>query len=223
MSSLLPGRWLIWSQVSNTNDKELIMHNKISTATSRIHPLVAGAAISVTLLSLVGTAAIAGWLPTSNANSPAASQVSTPVPATATAEPAPSQYPAQNAPAPGQQQFAAAQGQYGAAPQGQYATQQQGASAMPAPAEAAPAPRPRAQRVSHAQPAPRPEYRDPAPAPRQAEAHGPNYVGIGTGAVIGGLLGNQVGKGKGRTLATIAGAIGGGYLGNEVQERSRQP
>jgi uncharacterized protein YcfJ len=77
--------------------------------------------------------------------------------------------------------------------------------------------------VSHVQPAPRPEYRDPAPAPRQAEAHGPNYVGIGTGAVIGGLLGNQVGKGKGRTLATIAGAIGGGYLGNEVQERSRQP
>jgi uncharacterized protein YcfJ len=88
---------------------------------------------------------------------------------------------------------------------------------------AKPAPRPRTHRVSHAQPAPRPEYREPAAAPRQAEAHGPNYVGIGTGAVIGGLLGNQVGKGKGRTLATIAGAIGGGYIGNEVQERSRQP
>ncbi|WP_395404734.1 glycine zipper 2TM domain-containing protein [Pseudoduganella sp. UC29_106] len=202
------------------------MNDKIPTATSRIHPLVAGAAISVTLLSLVGTAAIAGWLPTSNANSPAASQLSAPVPATAAAAQDPSQYPAQYAPAPGQQQFASTQGQQTGQAQGQYAGQAQGqyAGQQQAPhAEPAPAPRPRAQRVSHAQPAPRPAYQEPAPAPRQAEAHGPNYVGIGTGAVIGGLLGNQVGKGKGRTLATIAGAIGGGYLGNEVQERSRQP
>jgi len=206
----------------NTNEKEHIMNDKIPTATSRIHPLVAGAAVSVTLLSVVGTAAIAGWLPTSNANAPAASQVSAPVPANAIAAQDPAQYPAQYAPAPGQQQFASTQGQA----QGQYAGQAQGqyAGQQPTPqAEAAPAPRPRAQRVSHAQPAPRPQYHEPAPAPRQAEAHSPNYMGIGTGAVIGGLLGNQVGKGKGRTLATIAGAIGGGYIGNEVQERSRQP
>ncbi|ROR22722.1 uncharacterized protein YcfJ [Comamonas sp. BIGb0124] len=38
------------------------------------------------------------------------------------------------------------------------------------------------------------------------------------GAVAGGLLGNQVGGGSGRTLATVAGAVGGGYAGNKVQE-----
>jgi uncharacterized protein YcfJ len=30
------------------------------------------------------------------------------------------------------------------------------------------------------------------------------------------LLGNQVGSGRGRTLATVAGVVGGGYLGNTV-------
>ncbi len=59
-------------------------------------------------------------------------------------------------------------------------------------------------------------YPQPAPAPAQ-----PNYVGIGTGAVIGGLIGNQVGGGNGKKLATVAGIIGGGYLGNEIANRNR--
>ena len=41
-------------------------------------------------------------------------------------------------------------------------------------------------------------------------------VGTGMGAVIGGLLGNQVGGGNGRKIATVAGALLGGYSGNEV-------
>ena len=45
-------------------------------------------------------------------------------------------------------------------------------------------------------------------------------VGIGVGAVVGGLLGNQVGGGRGKTLATIAGAVGGGFLGNEIAKRN---
>jgi uncharacterized protein YcfJ len=40
-------------------------------------------------------------------------------------------------------------------------------------------------------------YAEPAPAQ-------PNYVGIGTGAVIGGLIGNQIGGGNGKKLATAA-------------------
>ena len=43
-----------------------------------------------------------------------------------------------------------------------------------------------------------------------------NPVQTGVGAVIGGLLGSQVGKGNGRTLATVAGVIAGGYAGNEI-------
>lgn len=46
-------------------------------------------------------------------------------------------------------------------------------------------------------------------------------VGIGTvgGAVVGGLLGNQVGGGSGRTAATVAGALGGAAAGNQVDQR----
>jgi uncharacterized protein YcfJ len=58
--------------------------------------------------------------------------------------------------------------------------------------------------------------RQPQPAPAPAQ---PNYVGIGTGAVIGGLIGNQVGGGRGKALATVAGVIGGGMLGNAVQNQ----
>jgi outer membrane lipoprotein SlyB len=43
-------------------------------------------------------------------------------------------------------------------------------------------------------------------------------VGILGGAAVGGLLGNQVGRGGGNTLATIGGAVAGGYAGNEVQK-----
>ena len=57
-----------------------------------------------------------------------------------------------------------------------------------------------------------PRYQ-PAPAPAPAQ---PNYVGIGTGAVIGGLIGNQIGGGNGKKLATVAGVIGGGIIGNQI-------
>lgn len=43
-------------------------------------------------------------------------------------------------------------------------------------------------------------------------------AGTAIGAVVGGLLGNQVGGGNGKKIATVAGAVGGGYAGNKVQE-----
>ena len=39
------------------------------------------------------------------------------------------------------------------------------------------------------------------------------------GAIIGGLVGNQVGGGDGRKVATAAGAAAGGYIGNRVDRR----
>ena len=44
-------------------------------------------------------------------------------------------------------------------------------------------------------------------------------AGIVGGAVVGGLLGNQVGGGSGKALATVGGAVAGGYVGNEVQKK----
>jgi outer membrane lipoprotein SlyB len=44
-------------------------------------------------------------------------------------------------------------------------------------------------------------------------------VGVIGGAVIGGVIGHQIGGGTGKTLATIGGAAAGGYAGNEVQKK----
>lgn len=44
-------------------------------------------------------------------------------------------------------------------------------------------------------------------------------AGIVGGAVVGGLLGNQVGGGSGKKLATVGGAVAGGFIGNEVQKK----
>nr|WP_188128491.1 glycine zipper 2TM domain-containing protein [Pseudomonas proteolytica] len=43
-------------------------------------------------------------------------------------------------------------------------------------------------------------------------------AGTVVGALAGGLLGNQIGGGTGKKIATVAGAVGGGYAGNKVQE-----
>ena len=50
--------------------------------------------------------------------------------------------------------------------------------------------------------------------------HGSGVGAVG-GAVVGGLLGNQVGGGRGRDLATVAGAIGGAFAGNQVEGNVR--
>ena len=168
---------------------------------ARIHPLLAGAAVSFTVLCLVGAASVAGILPNSRATN-------TPAPAV------PADLMASNLAAPV------------AAP-----------VIAPAPvvAQTAPAPAPApvvhkrvVHHVAQARPASRNDdyaYREPVrqqPVQAQAPAQ-PNYVGIGTGAVIGGLIGNQVGGGRGKTLATVAGVIGGGFLGNAVQNQVQQP
>ncbi len=47
-------------------------------------------------------------------------------------------------------------------------------------------------------------------------------AGTATGAVIGGLLGNQIGGGNGRKLATAGGAVAGGLVGRNVQGRNQE-
>jgi uncharacterized protein YcfJ len=43
------------------------------------------------------------------------------------------------------------------------------------------------------------------------------------GAIVGGVLGNTVGKGDGRKAATVAGAVAGGAIGNRVSAAHDQP
>lgn len=52
----------------------------------------------------------------------------------------------------------------------------------------------------------------------QKNSKDPNRIaGTATGAVIGGLLGHQVGGGKGKKLATVGGAVAGGAAGRTIQ------
>jgi uncharacterized protein YcfJ len=147
---------------------------------THLHPLMAGAAVSIMLVSLLGAAAIAGILPNSHGT----------VAGTA-------QFAAQSVPLP---QVAAAPAvvrevvTYKTVVHHRYVQHQ-----------AAPA-----RQISHA-----PAYQPPAPVARN------NPVGIGVGAIVGGLIGSQVGGGNGRTLATIAGAVGGGFVGNEIAKRNQ--
>lgn len=57
---------------------------------------------------------------------------------------------------------------------------------------------------------------------RTRQVKDPHRVtGTVIGAVAGGLLGNQIGGGKGKDLATIGGAVAGGVAGHKIQ-RHRQ-
>jgi uncharacterized protein YcfJ len=211
----------------------------IKTTTNRIHPLMAAAAASVVVVSLVGTAAITGILPSSNSApqaQPAALMSSQAAPGYAGAL-APVAAPAlplvAGAVQQGAQPVPVGYTQQGAPlyaqPAAMYAQQPAVAAVQPAPAPVViketktiikEVPVKRVVHHTRTQPtnyAARDQYYAPAPRP----APQPNYVAIGTGAVVGGLLGSQVGSGNGRKLATVAGIIGGGYLGNQYANQNR--
>lgn len=47
-------------------------------------------------------------------------------------------------------------------------------------------------------------------------------LGLVAGGVVGGVAGHQVGGGKGKDLATAAGAIGGAILGNKIEKVAKK-
>lgn len=153
---------------------------EMNQTSNRIHPLIAGAAVSVTLVSLLGTAAITGVLPNSHAGAGESPRVAL-----------------QTAPVEPIRASAQLNTEHNAVvhhhPARQVNTSQQVAWAA--------------------------AYPQAVPAAPVAPAANNSPVGIGIGAVVGGLLGNQVGSGDGKTLATIAGAVGGGYIGNEIAKK----
>lgn len=62
------------------------------------------------------------------------------------------------------------------------------------------------------------EVCEDVPVTRQQPVKDQNkVVGTVAGALLGGVLGHQVGEGSGKKLATVAGAVAGGYTGNKVQ------
>jgi uncharacterized protein YcfJ len=173
---------------------------EMTQTSTRIHPLIAGAAVSVTLASLLGAAAIAGILPSSHGTAGETARV-----ATQTTAATPDSEHGRTA-APVVKEIV----QHKTIVHHQYVERARPMQVAQAePVERTPA------QYSPTQYSPAPAYQQPAPV-----AHN-SPLGIGLGAVVGGLLGTQVGGGNGRTLATIAGAVGGGYLGNEIAKRNQ--
>lgn len=168
---------------------------EIQTKPSRIHPLVAAAAVSVILACGTGIAAMTGLLPLSKATATAAAVTASPLVDVQTAKPA-TQAPAQEA------------ASLPRAVRGHHPTPVH----RPAPAPA--------QNTSYT-PAAAPAY-DPyageVTAVNAVQTAQPT-TGLGAigGAVAGGLAGTQIGNGRGRTAATIIGAIGGGLAGNQIE------
>ena len=188
---------------------------------ARKHPLVIAAAASVIVVSLVGTAAILGWLPSSNSTALQSSAVTAPVPVQETMAPTP-------VPVYGALQVPVAAPLQVSATRFQTADGRTFEEVNPVEPRVAPQainkPAPVAHRKAAHPAAPpaesQPQYAQQAPASSQHPVA--NYVsdmspvGTGIGAVAGGLLGNQVGGGNGKKLATVAGVLLGGYVGNEV-------
>ena len=58
----------------------------------------------------------------------------------------------------------------------------------------------------------------------QQMRHKDSHLGAGTaiGAVAGGVLGSTIGKGGGRTAATVGGAVAGGAIGHSVEKGNRE-
>lgn len=51
----------------------------------------------------------------------------------------------------------------------------------------------------------------------------PSGAGALLGAVVGGVAGNQIGSGSGRSAATAIGAVGGAIAGNKIEEARSAP
>jgi outer membrane lipoprotein SlyB len=165
-----------------------------TTTKPRIHPLVAGAAVAVILVSLVGVAAITGVLPGAHGQAQTGLIDST--------------GHIQNADTP----VGVALPANGAAPQANAANTAPPPPNTPAPLEnQAPPPARVAQCHTCG------VVESVQTIEHQAK---PSGVGAVAGAIIGGVIGNRFGGGNGRALTTVAGAVGGGVAGNAIEKHT---
>lgn len=210
------------------------METSTNRPASRLHPLVVTAAASVTMVSLLGAAAITGLFPSSHGKAmpadaaltttaQAPSYLATGSAAVPVAQPATS-VPLQVTPT----RFQTADGRVfeEVTPNAPYPSATR-VAAYPAERLEEPTPVVHHKVVHHyAQTSYRePAYRQAVYArdqpyyaqhPVRTYVNDMNPVGTGIGAVVGGVLGHQIGGGNGKKLATVAGVLLGGYAGNEV-------
>ena len=163
------------------------------------HPMMIIAAVAVILFCLAGTAAIMGWIPSSIGGNTRGDLSEADRAALTAKMAAPSQEPAMQTLPP-------------------QALPAQSLAAAPVQERSAPV---REQPLKVAAAAPAKNWcsncgnvESVREITTRAQGSG---LGAAGGAVLGGLLGNQVGSGHGRQLATVAGAVGGAVVGNQVE------
>ena len=185
-----------------------------------LHPMLWLAAASVTAVSLAGVAKLAGFMPASG-EAPVVAHAAAPLPAAESAQ-APAaksspQVPTGAVPA------------HEAKPRRLATVTREAARPTPAPTASLPSadgvPPPRAEA------APRRVADVPSAVCRdcgvvenieavQQKGEGSGLGAVG-GAILGGVLGHQVGEGSGKQIARIGGAVLGGLAGNEAEKRYR--
>jgi len=183
----------------------------METNTKKLHPLLTLAAISLTLFSAVGIAALTGLIPHSKGSvtepTPvAAAQAPAPV-----AEPAPAAAPeAMPAPQPVKKHVAAKPKPV------QHVAAAEVPALTPPPPPVVEAP----QVVQAPQPAVKPGVLGTVQSVREVEQKG---EGKGVGAVGGGVAGAVLGHNIGdhNKLVTVLGAAGGALLGNQIEKTAR--
>jgi len=179
------------------------------------HMLYWIAGIAVTVFSVVGIAAVMGWIPTSTSSPTEKIELAKEA---APAKPAPAR--AYTAPAQTAEQARAQAREQARIDAREQAREQ---ARIDAREQARTEARERARDARIA-------ARTPAKAPcpecgvvesvREIATKGEGSgIGVVGGAVVGGLLGHQVGGGRGKDIATVAGAVGGAVAGNEIEKR----
>lgn len=177
------------------------------TTGNKMHPVLWIAAIAVILLSAAGIGAIFGIIPTADSSSKQSEPVTAALPSAAK--------PGEAAPAKAAEPATAPSAQSAQKP------------AKPKTVAKAPetAPAPKAEPVVAQAPPPAPAIcmncgtvDNIREVTQKGEGTGIGAVG---GAVAGGLIGNQIGGGSGKTIATVVGAVGGGYAGHQVEKHVR--
>jgi uncharacterized protein YcfJ len=181
----------------------------MDTQERRLHPLIAAAAVSVILASMVGIAVFTGWLPRSDS-------AATGVPETPVAETAPAPHAPEPSPKPAVRAEAPVKHKAAPRPKPEPAPEPVAAAAEAEPVAAtAPAPVAAPPACGNCGVV---EYIQPHEQPTNP---GAGMIGTVVGGVVGGVLGNQVGSGKGKKLATAAGAVGGALAGRRIEQSRR--
>jgi outer membrane lipoprotein SlyB len=167
----------------------------LPAATPRLHPLVATAAVAVTVFSLAGIATLTGMLPSGKAAPVATAPVIEAAKPEAPKVVEKIVYVEKPTPKP---------------------------APKPVVREAAPVPVVAAPPVEIAPPPPCLNCGTIDSVREVAQPGEGSGLGAVAGGVVGGLLGSQVGGGSGKTIATVLGVAGGAYAGHEIEKARKK-